>query len=326
MKLAIFYPRNTYAGWYSLGGYGQTLARMGHHVIDCWLPGNQPHDLESQRLRLPALQTLDGCDAVLSLYHEYTQPWLKAVYGEDWLKLAAPVIARYDESMDRADLGLMGRMPELLAWAKHHSFPAAQDAKRWEGQWLPYGADTTMFDAFSEDGGTVGEKRYDVAFIGSLYPVRMTYLQKLAEQLPNTFRFNCGPVGVQDLTGMREPESTQMLAEEYRKIKVFFCLPPMSRLIVAKVFDVMACGTFVMYPRLPGDARENLSLFEDGRHIVYYEPGYLRENGKQIKRWIHDDAEREKIARAGCVKVREQYTLEKMLDAMLAPVREEVPA
>ena len=82
----------------------------------------------------------------------------------------------------------------------------------------------------------------------------------------------------------------------------------------------MACGTFVMYPRLPGDSAANLSAFEDGKHIVYYEHGYIRENVKQIKRWLEHDKERESIALAGCCKVREELSLENMLDKLLTPI------
>ena len=331
MKIAAFYPRSTYAGWYAVGGYAQALRRAGHDVLDVPLPGNQVSNVEAVRAKLPSIETLNSCDCILSLYHEYAQPWIEAVYDyEAWLRLTPPVIARFDESMDRADLGLPERVPELMRWASYHSFPAIQDAKKFGGQWLPYGADTLMFrpperEALNAPSSIEGEaKTYDLAFIGSLYPIRAAYLQQLAENLENTITFRCGSVGVQTLDGMKEPESTHLLAEEYGKIKVFFCLPPMSRLVVAKAFDAMACGAFMMYPRLPGDARENLSIFENERHLVYYEPGYLRENGKQIKRWLRDDRERESIASAGCELVRTKYTVDLMLESLLSLVGQQV--
>jgi glycosyltransferase involved in cell wall biosynthesis len=295
---------------------------MGHEVIECSLPGNQPHDIVPLRAKLPTIAQLAACDAVISFYHEYTQAWLAALYGlESWSAITDRVIARFDESMDRTDLNLPGRLPELLLWAKHCSFPAAQDAKKYGGQWQPLAADTTMFqndDALILAGGRP-EKKYGAAFVGQLYGPRLEYARRMAQH-PEQITLQCGQVGVQELDGMREPESTHLLAKIYRQIKVFFCLPPLSRLIVGKVCEVMACGTFVMYPRLPGEAAANLSVFEDGKHIVYYEHGYIRENVKQIKRWLEHDEERESIARAGCRKVREELSLERMLDQLLTPV------
>ena len=315
MRLAIFYPRNYLAGYFSLGGYASAVARMGHEVIDCPLPGNVPHAIDEIRAKLPTIEQLDGCDAVVSFYHEYTQLWLREIYGlAAWSVIKHKVVARFDESMDRTDLGLPGRVPELLDWAAHYSFPAVQDAKRYGGTWEPYGAETEMF---SPDEQT--EKRYGVGFIGSLYQIRIDYLKRLAQH-GDGIPFHCGQVGVQTLGGMREPDSTILLRDEYRAIKVFFCLPPMSRLIVAKVFDVMACGTFVMFPKLLGDLAENLSVFEHRKHIVYYKPGYFAENAKQIREWLQNDEEREAIARAGCNLVRSRHTLENMLTAILAPV------
>ena len=273
MKIAIFYPRQTFAGWYALGGYQQTLTRMGHEVIDCPLPGNQPHNIEEIRAKLPTIADLDSCHAVISFYHEYTQPWLRAIYTrEDWSIIVDKVVARFDESMDRADLELPGRMSELLAWANHYYFPAAQDAKKYGGTWLPFGADVTMFHPRKPlpVPTRIDKKKFGAGFVGSLYQSRLSYLQQLASQPGSSdINFQCGQVGMYELGGMREPESTHMLREAYQQISVFFCLPPMSRLIVAKVFDVMACGTFVMYPRLPGEYAENLALFENGKHIVY---------------------------------------------------------
>lgn len=316
MKLAIFYPRNTLAGWYSLGGYADTLRRMGHEVLDVWLPGNEPHPDTDLAARLPKVEDLESCQAVLSLYHEYTQPWLAYVYGEKWLELKVPTVARYDESMDRVDLNLPNRMEILLQWAKHHSFPAVQDAKKYGGQFLPFGADITMF----KPQGRPERMRWPLAFVGTLYPSRMQYLQGLAGHLGNETTFFCGPVGHYELGGMKEPESTHLLIHAYRHIGVFFCLPPLSRLTVAKVFDVMACGTFVMIPRLHGECADNM-VFENNRHVVYYEPGYMRENAKQIQRWLKNDgSERDTIALAGMNKVREDYSLEKMLQGILANV------
>jgi len=133
MKIALFYPHNFLASHYALFSYRETLESMGHHVLDCPFPGNQVQNVDAVRRVLPSIEHLNHCDVVLSTFHEYVQPWLRAVYADAWFSLKVPVIARFDESMDRADLGLPLRMPELLKWAKYYSFPAAQTRRSMAG-------------------------------------------------------------------------------------------------------------------------------------------------------------------------------------------------
>jgi hypothetical protein len=344
MRIALFIIRNLLASHYSLFGYRETLERMGHTVLECAFPSNNVQVTPEIISRAPGVVQLLECDICFSTYHEYVQPWLERIYPlEQWLTLMnkVPVIARFDESMDRGDLWLPHRMPTLKKWATHYSFPAAQDAEKYGGEWLPYGADTTIFNPGTEwqfvDGpktsfntkgkmveGPVG-KKYDLGFIGTLYPKRQEYLQKLIMHVGKKTTFYCGNVIVHDLGGIRERETTELLAENYRQIRIFFCLPPMSRLLVEKIFDVMACDTMVMYPRFPDDAAKNLSLFEDEKHIVYYELGFFANNGKQVKYYLEHHEEVKKIACAGGELVRSEYTLEQMLAKMLAMVEKEQP-
>jgi len=339
MRIALFVIRNYLACHYALFGYRETLERMGHEVINCSFPSNQVQNW--QQVPAPAIEVLQECDLVLSSYHEYMQPWLEKKYSlYQWQQLMkkVPVLARFDESMDRGDLRLPHRVPELLRWATHYSWPAAQDAEKYGGDWLPYGADTTIFrpswhvmddpDAACNRCGSRDrrafcskpEKRYDLAFIGTLYPKRHEYLMKLINHVGKNVTFYSGNVIVQDISGLRERETTQLLAENYREIRLFFCLPPMSRLLVEKIFDVMACDTTVFYPRLFGDAAKNLSIFEEEKHIVYYELGFFANNGKQVRYYLEHPEEAERIARDGGELVRSKFTLEKMLEAMLAQV------
>jgi glycosyltransferase involved in cell wall biosynthesis len=315
MKIALFTVHNLLACHYSLFGYRETLERMGHEVLDCSFPGNNVENVSVVAAKMPTIEQLMTCDLVLSTYHEYTHPWLSRIYTfKEWTALMqkVPVLARYDESMDRGDLHLPHRMPELQRWATHYSFPAVQDAEKYGGEWLPYGADTSIF---YPDAGE--PKKYDLAFIGTLYPKRHEYLMKLAMHTRNSVNFYAGNVIVQDLEGVSERDTTERLALNYRRIKIFFCLPPMSRLLVEKIFDIMACNTMVMYPRFPDDAAKNCSIFENGKHIVYYDLGYFANNGTQIKYYVEHPEEVQRIAEAGGELVRSKYTLERMMERML---------
>lgn len=285
---------------------------MGHTVEEHAFPDNLPRDIEAWRTKMPTIGALNNSDVVLVTYAEYVQPWLNEIYGaEAWSRLMVPVIARYDESFDRTDLGLHFRWKQLKPWAHYHSFPAAQDAEKMGGQWVPYGSDTHIFHP------TATTKEHGAAFIGSLYPVRKMYLDGL-RTAGNDLDFRVGICVVQDLAGIKDKESTELLAHNYRQIKVFFCLPPMSNLIVEKVVDVMASGTFVMYPRLfASGSDKNLVQFEDGKEIVYYDVGQIVENVKQIRYYLENETERETIARAGHERVLRDYTIEKMMEQIL---------
>ncbi len=329
MKITIFYPRNFLACSYALGGYYNTLTRMGHEVRDCFFPGNTVQVTPFVLDKMPTMEQLLESDLVIVFYMEYTQPWLKAIYPfEQWelLMEKVPVLARFDESMDRGDLWLPQRVPELKKWATHYSFPAAQDAEKYGGEWLPYGADTTIFNPYrKETPDRLGvpvrtEKKYDLGFIGTLYQQRHEYLMKLIQHVGAKTTFYSGNVIVQDLGGLRERETTELLAENYRSIRYFFCLPPMSRLLVEKIFDVMASDTAVFFPRFPDAAAKNLSIFKDEEHIIYYELGFFANNGKQIKYYLEHPEEGERIARAGGELVRREYTLEGMLQKMIGKV------
>jgi hypothetical protein len=319
MKVAIFYPMNLFASWYALGGYSLALETLEHHVLDCPFPGNNITNVEVVRMLMPKVEDLSSCDVIVSAFHEYTQPWLEAVYGwETWAKLmeTVPVVARFDESMDRADLALPKRVPELKRWAHRHSYPAKQDADRYGGQWLPFGADSRMFKP-TDDDGHVSPQAYELGFIGSMYPMRQKYFQNLVNELPPNLMFRAGQVIVQDLSGPLKVASTRLLAENYRRIKIFFCLPPVSRLLVAKVFEVMGCGTFLMYPELPGDSADNMKIFQHEKHLVYYKGGFFKKNVKQILHYLEHEEEREAIAQAGCELVQSEYTLDVMLTKLL---------
>src|SRR5256885_9845056 len=104
MKICLFVVRNLLACHYSLFGYRETLKRMGHEVTECAFPGNQVQNVDNIRANMPTIEELKTFDVILVTYQEYVQPWLAQIYVfTDWsaLKQSVPIIARFDESMDR---------------------------------------------------------------------------------------------------------------------------------------------------------------------------------------------------------------------------------
>jgi len=319
LRVALFDIHSYLAGTYSLFGFRETLKELGHEVSEFPFPGNAIQNVPAIAATMPTITQLNEFDVVLVTYFEYVQPWLKAVYGfESWKCLRVPVIARFDESMDRGDLMLPSRVPELLQWANHYSFPGAQDAEKYKGHWHPCGADTSIFYPDPET-----PKKYDVGFIGTLYahPLanRQEYLQKLMPHVGKRTRVYCGGVLVQDIEGPNGLETAKRLAHNYRQIKIFFHFPPASRLLVEKAMQVIACDTLVMYPRFPdNESNKNLSILKHGKHIIYYDLGYYAQNGIQVKHLMENPEQVAEIAKAGGAYVREHHTLRKMMESIMA--------
>jgi hypothetical protein len=58
-------------------------------------------------------------------------------------------------------------------------------------------------------------------------------------------------ISVWDFEGLNVRKSMLLLAETYRRIKVFVTFPSMSRVVVAKVLEASACGCGLVAPKQP---------------------------------------------------------------------------
>jgi spore maturation protein CgeB len=203
--------------------------------------------------------------------------------------------------------------------------------------WLPFGVDTEIFKKAecSVCHGTSSPLEYipcgrcrgegaegepedrDIAlgFVGSMYPKRAHYVKALSNHLKGIPLI--GSVIVEDIDGVQYRETAERLATNYRRIKIFLNLPSESRLLVSKVYEVMACGTFLMTPGLNQDAQENMGQFVDGRDIVFYKPSNLPYLAQMINEFVSNDAKRDAIAAAGYKEVRENHSLVKRMEKVL---------
>ena len=336
-------------------GLSAALRRMGHEVTDCPLPaGDQIHPAAFEALKagLPEIQNagaqsrsdgtpLQDQDAILVSGPEWVGPWLDAIYGKyEWKNLGIPRAGWYHESFFRED-----RVIDFdeVAWiSDEHFFPACQDAEFFDQEhfakgrayWLPFGVDTQVFklgdrgqgsgcSGLHESRVTNHESRkYDIAFVGLMYEKRAKYLAALSKHNHPPIRF--GNVQVQDLSGSRMRDSAELLAENYSQVKVFLNLPSLSQLLVSKVCEVMACGTFLLTPMLAPErgANKNMAPFELGKHLVYYRPAHLGGLAQALREWSSDEksGERKAIARAGCEEVHSKHRLEQRLEMILERV------
>jgi len=308
---------------------------MGHTIHDCPLPASkQVNEREWKRLidSCPTLDALKKFAVVILSGPEHIFPWLDELYGRyEWEHLEVPRAGLYHESMFREDGNRdFDRFRRYSDW---HFFPAAQDADFFDQEhfgtkgrcvWMPFGVDTEIFCpvGFKPSAEQYAElKVYSCAFIGLLYPKRVAYLQKLAGVLDT--EFTVGQVQVVDLSGVCHEETALRYAAELRRIKVFVLLPSLSQLLVSKVQEVLACGTFLLCPLLESErelVRRNMNTFENGRHLIYYRPSNLRGLADLMKEWSSEEKaeEREKIAWAGCELIHREHSMERKLETVLA--------
>lgn len=290
--IAVFRVHSSGAAWCCSDGMASALRALGYRVLDGGDPRQQSVPIEHlQQADLIIMNALEWYDEVLSNR-----------YGpQAWNALKAPKAAWYAESAHRDDRSFpFDRCRQL---ADRHYFPAAQDAVEFSGEWLPFGADLSVFNAKPV------AKRYDAAFLGMMYPKRMEYVSRMGYPLtilPPAFDPNI-------------LHSFELLAQAYSATRIFVNLPSYSRLLVTKVTEVMACRTMLVTPKVdhPSGAH-NMSQFTDGKHLVYYDSDRPADVGDIVEHYLRCPGELDAIACAGLAEVSRAHTLAQRLEKIIA--------
>ncbi|MCB9501967.1 MAG: glycosyltransferase [Deferribacteres bacterium] len=145
--------------------------------------------------------------------------------------------------------------------------------------WLPLGATPEVYHK------QFLPKKYDVSFVGNIYPNRKALFQRLSK------KFNL--------------HVTQAFAKDAAKIynesKIVLNLGIGKTGIQQRVFEVLCCGSFLLTNEIPAEGR----VFEDKEHLVYFND----ENIEQlIEYYLQHEEEREAIALAGYRKAVTEHT------------------
>ena len=250
MRIAAFYSDSPFAGWVQCEGFVDVLKRMGHDVVGIAVP---PTTQVTQAMADKVNKPIDDCDMVIVSGPEWLRKWIQAFYP-NWAKLKCPKVAWYHESFVREDFTLDYKNFEGMF--DFHFFPDRADAEKYKGEFLPLGVDTGMFNVCALD-----ERDIEVGFIGLMYPKRAEFVRELTPHLGDiqikymsacqSERGLIPAIGVWDADGLNIRRSMLMLAETYRRIKVFVTFPSMSNVLVAKVLESMACGCELVAPNQP---------------------------------------------------------------------------
>ena len=255
MKIAAFYSDSPFAGWVQTHGFGDVLERMGNEVVRIPVP---PITQVSREIADRVNKPITDCDLAIVSGPEHLRKWIAHFYP-DWASLNMPKVAWYHESFLREDYSLDYTHYEKMF--DFHFFPDRADAGKYGGEFLPLGVDTAIFNPLSSwQPGTI-ERTIDVAFIGLMYPKRARFVEELQPHLGDIriqYKTGCQSergiipaIGVWDFDGLNIRRSAELLAETYRRIKVFVTFPSLSNVLVAKVLESTACGCKLVCPKQP---------------------------------------------------------------------------
>lgn len=292
--IAVFHCSATVgSAWACAEGICLTLERMGYEVFDCGRP-------QYGRITLEQLQSVDLI--ILSAAEWYTDE-LQQCFGVQWKELKAVKIAWFAESAHRDDRDF--NFAGTRAFADLCYYPAYQDAVEFSGLWLPFGVDTEIFNPKPVP------RSINAGFLGAMYPKRIEYVKRI--QYPITHLHS-----VSDLDVVK---SFNLLAEAYSSVRIFVNFPALSRLLVTKVTEVLACRTLLITPRLDHPSAEhNLTQFVDRKHLVYYDPENPEALALLIDYYLQNIEKAEQIAEAGYQKVIQEDSLALRLKKIIGDV------
>jgi hypothetical protein len=255
------------------------------------------------RKTFPTKEQLQTFDGILISGPEHIRPEIMALYPE-WNEISVPKVSWMHETVEREDYG---RLPiDVIRQFANVTFaPAAQDEK-YGLRWLPFGVDTEIFKPNWNQ-----EKIYDTAFIGLVYPKRTEFLEKLTPYLRG-IKLLVGNIQIHDLGGVRVRETAALYADNLRQIKVFVNLPTLSQLAVTKVYEALACGTFLITPAITEYRNfENLQAH-------FYDPSKPESLAESIRFCLEQEEQRIEATRVCCEQVHQLHRLELRCEVLLS--------
>ncbi|MEP9409900.1 MAG: tetratricopeptide repeat protein [Candidatus Brocadia sp.] len=141
------------------------------------------------------------------------------------------------------------------------------------------------------------KKKYDISFIGNIYPNRKTLLERLAR------RFNLF------VTQAFMDDMVKIFNES--KIILNVGIGPTG--IQQRVFEAMGCGSFLLTNEIPEESR----LFKDRVHLVYFNDANIEDLAAY---YLSHNEEREAIALAGYREVNNGHTFQHRIQMILDDV------
>lgn len=255
------------------------LVDLGIDIIDT--------DFRVERAQLPSLFK-QPCDLMLVLKGNGIPP------GLIWAAPCTTVLWYPD------DLRMARARPMDIAY-NGKAFNVVYSINNWdlaiyaglgiEARWLPLGCNPKLHRKLDL------EKRYDVSFVGSLYPDRVAFLERLRKRFSVHY----------------EQTYTEAMVRVFNESKIVLNLPIggfKSANIPHRIFEALACGSLLFTNELPYDSR----LFRGGEHLVYYKEENIED---LLAHYLEHEEEREAIAEAGRKEVLARHTVRHRLERIM---------
>lgn len=215
MNIACLYPRNIGVAWSMSDGIPRTLQRMGHDVT-----------------AFPNAAVEGDCFKCFDLVLVSTPEGLPTKAFSD---TKTPIAIWVSETTGREDHDFAPYYKELTSITPHLFFPSVIDAATFNGTYLPYGTDLTVF----RNEIPLAERDIPIGFIGQLYPKRSRFLPRL----------EAAGIHVHVLAQQYSEtpqDAVELLVAQYNRIQLFVSLPSLVNCTVAKVYEAAACGCWSM--------------------------------------------------------------------------------
>jgi hypothetical protein len=299
MRVVVFQTGTILSSWSCLA-IPDVLRRLGHEVVVGRIPTNaygqvryQFRSAKEKAEVLASFPDITKVDMVLATSPEYYEPWLSALYP-DWGNAKIPKVAIFSESQVR---GMARNYDRWTHWfspdpSEGHPIKPAVDIYQ-----------------FCPDKRVV--KDWDAGFIGSVYPKRVEFLEKLAPLIPDV-DFRVGQVECRDLNGERHQDWADLMVDNIRRLKIHVNLPSNNPMTCQRPLETMACGTLCI------SYKPNDDLFEHGKHLLYYNNEHSC--AMLIKEALANPDWANKITQNGKKYTRLYHSLEKILDELIQQV------
>jgi GT2 family glycosyltransferase/tetratricopeptide (TPR) repeat protein/2-polyprenyl-3-methyl-5-hydroxy-6-metoxy-1,4-benzoquinol methylase len=161
--------------------------------------------------------------------------------------------------------------------------------------WLPLACDPAFHRKHES------EKRYDVCFVGNVFPgPRADLLQLIRGRFPNTF------------VGQRYFDE---MAEAFSASRIVFNRS-LANDVNMRVFEALGCGSLLLTNDLRANGQDE--LFRDGVHLATYREA--EELLDKIAYYLAREAARERIATAGREEALARHTYRHRMERLLAEV------
>ncbi len=190
------------------------------------------------------------------------------------------------------------KIRRAAGWYDLIAYCHLEAAERTGGAWIPVGCDPELH------GAVPGERRYDVAFVGTEGGIpRKFLLQALRERYPRNF------IGGAPHDGMAAIYSRSRIGFDYA----------INNDVNMRVFEVMAAGALLVTNPVRPDGFQRLGL-EGGRHLRFYHSP--RELFEVIDEALVAPAAAQQVADAGRQLVLARHTYAHRVRQLLVLVEE----